>query len=52
MNHTKVLRLAVVFEVVAIVIRQYMPFRTACGRCFWMRKGSDHVGVAIPASIL
>ena len=52
MNHTKVLRLAVVFEVVSIVIRQYMPFRTTCGRCFWIRKESDHVGVAVPASIL
>ena len=52
MNHTKVLILATVFEVVAIVIRQYMPCRTACGRWFWMRKGSDCVGVVIPASIL
>ena len=52
LNHTMISRLTMVFEVVAVVIRQYMPRGTACGRWFWLRKGSDHVGVVLPASLL
>ena len=51
-NHTIVSRLATFFEVVAVTIRQYMSWETACSRWFWVRKGSDHMGVAIPASLL
>ena len=25
---------------------------TACGKWFWLRKGSDHVRVVLPASLL
>ena len=49
LNHTMVSRLDMEFEVVAVVIRQYMPCRTACDRWFWVQKGSDHVGVVFPA---
>ena len=52
LNHTVVSRLAMTFEVGAVVIGQYMPCRTACGRWSWARKGSDHVGVVLPAYLL
>ena len=52
LNHTMVSRLAMAFEVFAVVIRQYMLCRTACGRWFWVRRGSDHARVVLPASLL
>ena len=53
-NHTTMVsRLTnMAFEVFAVVIRQHMPCRTACGRWFWVRRGSDHVKVVLPASLL
>ena len=43
--------LAMAFEVVGVVIKQYMPRGTACDRWFWVRKGSDHVGGVIAVSL-
>ena len=53
-SHTMVSRLGAVFKVVAVVIRQYVcleELHVADG-FFWVQKGSDHVGVAIPACLL